>query len=77
MADPEKREKDIFGSASGGNGEKGKAAGGGVAAAVAKIIPGLEALGSPAALFSKIRHRAIPSDRYKLLQQEAAKRKKR
>jgi hypothetical protein len=76
-ADPEKREKDVFGSATGGNGEKGKAGGGGVAAAVAKGIPGLEALGRPAALFSKIRHHAIPSDRYKLLQQEAAKKRKR
>jgi Zn-dependent peptidase ImmA (M78 family) len=76
-ADPEKREKDVFGNATGGNGEKGKTGGGGVAAALAKGIPGLEALGRPAALFSKIRHHAIPSDRYKLLQQEAAKKRKR
>jgi Zn-dependent peptidase ImmA (M78 family) len=76
-ADPEKREKDVFGSATGGNGEKGKTGGGGVAAAVVKGIPGLEALGRPAALFSKIRHHAIPSDRYKLLQQEVAKKRKR
>ncbi len=78
-ADPDKREKEIFGSTAGDNGEKRKEAAGGrgVAAAVVKGIPGLEALGGPSALFSKIRHRAIPSDRYKLLQREAAKKRKR
>jgi Zn-dependent peptidase ImmA (M78 family) len=56
--DPDNREKEIFGNLSGGKGEKGAAG---------------SAVSSAARAFARIRRSAVPSDRYKLLQKEAAR----
>ena len=67
--DPEAREKEIFGGISGGDSEKGSG-GEAEAGAVAKA---LGSIGAAAGLTSKARRRIIPSDRFKLLQREAAR----
>jgi len=67
--DPDAREKEIFGGVSGGNGEKGSG-GEGETGAVAKAIG---SIGAAAGLLVRSRRRVIPSDRFKLLQREAAK----
>lgn len=65
--DPEAREKEIFGgAASGEKGNGGEAEQGAVAKAIGSI-------GAAAGLLAKMRRRLIPSDRFRLLQKEAAR----
>jgi transcriptional regulator with XRE-family HTH domain/Zn-dependent peptidase ImmA (M78 family) len=68
--DPDAREKEIFGGASGGNGEKGAGAAG---KGVKNMASAIGAIGGPAGWHGKFRRRPIPSDRFKLLRQEAAR----